>query len=93
LVADVTAAKNSTEHEGAMRIFIFKSETRAGLCAFAGDQSGNTLPKSHGPWTATGVVAANSAPPHRISRAAIEKAIEEQGFQLWRLAKKADAPV
>ena len=74
-----------------MRFYIFKSETRPGLCAFAADQRGSALPKNHGPWTATGIVGSASAPPHAISRDTIEKAIETHGFQMWRLAKKVEA--
>ena len=74
-----------------MRIYIFKSETRAELRAFAGDPSGNTLPKNHGPWTATGIVSPTNAPPHNMSREAIEGAIESHGFQMWRMAKKEAA--
>ena len=73
-----------------MRIFIFKSESRAELHAFAGDLMGSKLPEQHGPWTAAGAVGPNSTPPHDFSRASIEKAIEGEGFQLWRLRKKAD---
>ena len=73
-----------------MRIYIFKSETKAGLQAFAADQAGSQLPRNHGPWTATGVVGMNSAPPHNISRETIEAAIAEHGFQMWRV-KKAEA--
>jgi len=71
-----------------MRFYIFKSETRKELRAFAGDQAGSKLPENHGPWTVTGVVAAENAPPHNFSREAIEEAIEGEGFQLWRLRKK-----
>ena len=74
-----------------MRIYIFKSETRKALRAFAGDPAGSKLPSNHGPWTATGVVAADKAAPHNFSRDAIEEAIEAEGFQLWRLIKEADA--
>jgi hypothetical protein len=74
-----------------MRIYIFKSETRKDLRAFAGDLDGSMLPASHGPWTATGTVAPEKSPPHNFSRAAIEKAIGVAGFQLWRIAKKAEA--
>jgi hypothetical protein len=70
-----------------MRIYIFKSEARKGLQAFAGDLSGSKLPPHHGPWTATGAIGPEKAPPHKFSRAAIEEAIDAQGFQLWRLAK------
>jgi hypothetical protein len=74
-----------------VRLFIFKSETRKQLLAFAGDPAGSRLPQNHGPWTATGIVGATSAPPHNISRDTIEEAIETNGFQLWRMAKPAEA--
>ena len=71
----------------AMRIYIFKSETRKGLQAFAGDLTGSRLPQHHGPWTATGAIGPDNAPPHNFSRRAIEEAIDAEGFQLWRLKK------
>jgi hypothetical protein len=75
-----------------MRIYIFKSEQRNELHAFASDLMGSKLPSQHGPWTATGVVGIGAAPPHNISRDAVEKAIAAEGFQLWRMKKeKADA--
>ena len=74
-----------------MRIYIFKSETTKGLRAFAGDLAGSKLPENHGPWSLTGVVTENRAPPHNLSREAIEKAIADEGFQLWRLSKKTEA--
>jgi hypothetical protein len=74
-----------------VRLYIFKSETRNELCAFADDMRGSKLPKNHGPWTATGIVGENSAPPHKMSREAIEEAIGTQGFQLWRKMKKTEA--
>lgn len=74
-----------------MRIYIFKSETRTELRAFAGDEVGSMLPKHHGPWTVTGIVGSGSPPPHKISRDAIEEAIELHGFQMWKLAKPAAA--
>ena len=70
-----------------MHIYIFKSESKNELRAFAGDPAGSKLPQQHGPWTATGVIRADKAPPHNFSRDAIEEAIEDQGFQLWRLKK------
>ena len=76
-----------------MRIYIFKSEARNELHAFAGDPTGSKLPQQHGPWTATGVVGADKSPPHNFSRDAIEGAIEGEGFQLWRLIKKTEADV
>jgi hypothetical protein len=74
-----------------MRIYIFKSDTRADLHAFAGDLTGSKLPSQHGPWRITGAVGPENAPPHNLSRPAIEQAIDGAGFQLWRLAKKPEA--
>ena len=74
-----------------MRLYIFKSETKPELQAFAADQRGSMLPKSQGPWKVTGMVGTTGAPPHNISRETIEQAIATQGFQMWRLTKKADA--
>jgi hypothetical protein len=45
-----------------MRIYIFKSETRGDLRAFAGDLRGSRLPQKHGPWTATGAIGPDNAP-------------------------------
>jgi hypothetical protein len=74
-----------------MRIFMFKSDAESGLRAFAGDSAGSKLPQRHGPWHAVGVIRPEKDPPHQFSRAAIEKAIETEGFQLWRMkpTKKA----
>jgi len=74
-----------------MRIYVFKSEATAQLRAFTGDAAGEKLPANHGPWTATGVVAAGRSPPHNFSRDAIESAIGADGFQLWRLRDKVKA--
>ncbi|MGB9366971.1 MAG: hypothetical protein WCE79_13270 [Xanthobacteraceae bacterium] len=74
-----------------MNIYIFKSETKSELRAFAGDPQGSKLPSQFRPWHAVGVVAAGKALPHKISRATIEDAIEAQGFQLWRFKPKAVA--
>jgi hypothetical protein len=52
---------------------------------------GSKLPENHGPWTATGAIGPDNAPPHNFSRDAIEKAIGGAGFQLWRVAKKIEA--
>jgi hypothetical protein len=59
-----------------MRIYIFKSETRKDLRAFAGDLVGSRLPQHHGPWTVTGAIGLDNAPPHNFSRDAIEEAID-----------------
>ena len=76
-----------------MRIYIFKSETRKELRAFADDLVGSKLPERHGPWTATGVVGPESVPPHNFSRTEIENAIGADGFQLWRLRREMEAPI
>jgi hypothetical protein len=68
-----------------MRLYVFKSDANSDLRAFAGDTSGSKLPERFRPWHAVGAVAPGAAPPHGLSRDDIEKAIEAQGFQLWRL--------
>jgi hypothetical protein len=68
-----------------MRFYIFKSETTKNLRAFAADVGGERLPGHHAPWTVTGVVGVDAAPPNNLSREIIEGAIEAEGFQLWRL--------
>ena len=75
-----------------MRIYIFKSEPRPDLRAFGGDLVGSRLPKQFGPWHAIGAVAPDRDPPHKLSRDVIETAIRDQGFQLWRIKKKVEAP-
>jgi hypothetical protein len=72
----------------AMRIFIFKSETRPDLRAFGGDLDGSRLPKQFSPWHAVGAIAPDRDPPHDLSRAVIEAAIKTHGFQLWRMSRK-----
>lgn len=67
-----------------MKLYIFRSETKAELRAFCADVAGIKLPHRFGPWRATGVVRQDRAPPHNLARAEIEKSIETQGFQLWR---------
>jgi hypothetical protein len=75
-----------------MRIYIFKSEAKSDLRAFAGDLPGSKLPQQFRPWRAIGAIAPGKAPPHRLSRETIEKAINDHGFQLWRVkAKEKDA--
>ena len=76
-----------------MRLYIFKSEARTDLHAFAGDLTGSKLPSQHGPWRITGAVGPDNAPPHNLSRQTIEEAIGAAGFQLWRQGKKAEAAI
>jgi hypothetical protein len=72
-----------------MRIYIFKSDANTELRAFAGDLKGIKLPEQFRPWHAVGVVAPDRDPPHKLSRAAIERAIDLHGFQLWRMKPQA----
>jgi hypothetical protein len=88
----VTAVLVSLERGSAMRIYVFKSETTERLRAFASDPDVHKLPHQHSPWTATGAIASGRAPPHKFSREAIEKGIDANGFQLWHLRDKAEAP-
>jgi hypothetical protein len=67
-----------------MTIYMFSSETRPTLHAFAGDSTGSRLPEQHGPWDQTGSLRSDQHPPHKFSRAKIEQAIKLEGFQLWR---------
>ena len=72
----------------AMRIFIFKSEAKTDLRAFGGDLAGLQLPDKFKPWRVVGAIAPNQEFPYKISRADVEMAIREQGFQLFRLKEK-----
>jgi hypothetical protein len=71
-----------------MRIFIFKSEVSPELRAFGGDLAGMSLPSQFKPWRAVGAIAPDGDPPHNLSREVIETAINERGYQLWRMSKK-----
>ena len=75
-----------------MIIYMFKSEGKSELRAFAGDAGGSRLPSQFRPWHAVGVISDGKALPHKISRAVIEDAIEAHGFQLWRFKSKPAAP-
>ena len=72
---------------GGMRIFVFKSETKEGLHAFAADLAGSQLPAQFKPWRATGAIAPDGAFTYKLSRKAIEAAIREHGYQLWRVKR------
>jgi hypothetical protein len=75
-----------------VRLFIFESNTNAGLRAFAGDVEGRKLPDQFRPWRQIGAVRPETAPPYDLSRDTIEAAINAYGFQLWRLKPKAVKP-
>jgi len=73
-----------------MRIYMFTSQAKDDLNAFAGDEAGSKLPPQFAPWGLTGVLPSNHAPPHKFARSTIEGAIRTTGYQLWRtnMAKK-----
>jgi hypothetical protein len=72
-----------------MVIYRFASNVLPGLFAFAGDRDGTKLPPKYGPWDRTGRIQNHEDLPHQIDRGAIEQAIAEQGYQLWRMKKGA----
>lgn len=74
-----------------MRLYVFKSDAKGELRAFAGDIAGSKLPEGFRPWHVIGAVAPEAAPPYGLSRDSIEQAIDARGFQLWRLKAKAKA--
>jgi hypothetical protein len=75
-----------------MRLFIFESEANTRLRAFAGDAAGRKLSDQFRPWRQIGAVRPESAPPYKLSRDTIEKAISAHGFQLWRVKPKMAKP-
>ncbi|MFY9840163.1 MAG: hypothetical protein WAK55_27580 [Xanthobacteraceae bacterium] len=84
-IDDNAAAKTG----GPMRIFIFKSETSPELRAFGGDLAGTRLPIQFKPWHAVGSIAPEGEFPYKLSRELIETAINDCGYQLWRMRKKS----
>ncbi len=70
-----------------MVIYTFESGAPGGLFAFAGDRVGSSLPSRHGPWKPIANISARQRLPHALSRKAVEDAIAEHGFQMWRLKK------
>jgi hypothetical protein len=72
-----------------MVIFTFVSSKKPGLFAFASDQSGRQLPERHGPWKLTGRINRDAVLPHELDRSAVEEALGEAGFQMWRLRKES----
>jgi hypothetical protein len=45
------------------------------------------LPSQFKPWRAVGGVAPDQQPPYKLAREVIERAIKDEGFQLFRLSK------
>jgi len=78
----------SVHRADAVRIFIFKSEARTDLRAFGAIWQGLQLPDKFKPWRVVGAIAPNQEFPYKISRADVEMAIREHGFQLFRLKEK-----
>ena len=74
-----------------MRLYVFRSDSSGELRAFAADMTGSRLPEQFRPWRVVGAVAPDAAPPYGLSRECITRAIDVQGFQLWRLKAKAKA--
>jgi hypothetical protein len=72
-----------------MRIFVFKSDMNTNLRAFAADRDVSKLPTQFRPWHAIGSIAPDKDPPYQFSREQIEEAINDQGFQLWRMKTAA----
>jgi hypothetical protein len=63
----------------ALRLYIFKSDAKSELRAFAAEVTGSKLPgqfRGH----AIGIVASGKDPPHRFSRQDIESAIHSRLF-------------
>jgi hypothetical protein len=71
-----------------MRLYMFKAGDH-GFNAFAGDAEGSKLPEQFAPWAADGFVEEGRTLPHSIARQTIERAVELNGFQLWRLKKQS----
>ncbi len=80
---------NAEKTDTPMRIFIFKSETSPDLRAFGGDLAGSRLPVQFRPWHAIGSIAPEGDFPYKLSRESIETAINDSGYQLWRMRKKS----
>jgi hypothetical protein len=73
-----------------VRIYVFKSEGNS-LRAFTDDRAGSKLPEQFRPWRVVGAISDDKDPPHNLPRDKIEKAIDAQGFQLWRRKLKTKA--
>lgn len=80
--------ENAVKASGPIRIFIFKSEASPELRAFGGDLAGSRLPVQFRPWHAIGSIAPEGEFPYKLSRESVETAINDSGYQLWRMRKK-----
>jgi hypothetical protein len=85
----VSTQQDADQPEQPLDLFLFKSQSRDGLHAFTGDRAGEQLPRRFRPWKAQGMIDRNRAPPHGLSRSAIEQSIRDSGFQLWRIRRQS----
>jgi hypothetical protein len=83
----VSTRQDPERPEQPLDLFMFKSQSRDGLHAFTGDRAGEQLPRQFRPWQAQGMIGRDHAPPHALSRSAIEQSIRDSGFQLWRVRR------
>ena len=74
-------------------IFNFRSESGHALFAFTGERDGSSLPARHGPWKLIEYIGPGKKMPHAFDREAVERAIDQHGFQLWRLKKEIKSAV
>ena len=89
-MANTTNEEDTGASEQPLDLFMFKSQARQGLHAFTGDRAGEQLPRQFRPWRAQGIIDKDHAPPHALSRSAIERSIRESGFQLWRIRGQSE---
>jgi hypothetical protein len=75
-----------------MRLFIFTSQAKPTIHAFSADSSGSKLPEKLAPWTFTRMLGSRQGLPHNLSREAVERGINLEGYQLWRLKAKPPVP-
>jgi hypothetical protein len=68
-----------------MKIWTFASDAPSRLLAFSGDRTGSSLPERHGPWKSVGEIGPNEKVQHGLDRKQIEQAIQEHGYQMWRM--------
>jgi hypothetical protein len=87
-MAGVADNDNLPNGDGSMRIYVFKSDAQRELRAFTDDLVGSKLPTQFAPWHTTGAIAPGKELPHGFPREKIEKAINDLGFQIWRLKPK-----
>src|SRR5215831_8392430 len=73
-----------------MRIYVFKSETTDGLRAFAGDPDVNKLPHKHSPWTVTGTISPDNAPPTTSRATRSRKQSIRKAFNFGACAPKRE---